>query len=487
MRLILMARNVVAIAAMLSASAFHSARAASASYEVRYEGGSVVHISAQLPPGDGRLLIAQGGGIDQLPDQWATFVRELHVMSPGGPPVTVASAGKQGWSIGSRDAVQAEYDVDLAYAIGKWPAGNEQSGRVFPHALYTVTRPLFITTSGVTDAEVQFRIPEGWREATPWDAMSDHRFRVRSVRRLTENSIVLGIFPFTEVRVGAFEITIAVPGASTMPPLLVKALREIGVTATSLFDRTPSGTYLMTFFREDSEDGESYENSAAITSPDPFDRAGMIVTGNTLVHELLHHWIGGQIAPAEHDSMAWFTEGFTEYYANVATARSGAVPPALLLRKFNNQVAGYLYFFESPLFSGVTLADAGRRKGSYRFGVYNGGWALALFLDVQLRTHTGGRGSLDDVMRLLYVRNGLTGKPLTMADLRAALSEVVGYDLGPVLDSYVDKRNALPIAETLAKLGIELRGQTYAADVFLIEQPSAPTKALALRRAMFAF
>jgi predicted metalloprotease with PDZ domain len=243
----------------------------------------------------------------------------------------------------------------------------------------------------------------------------------------------------------------------------------------------------MTFFREDSEDGESYENSAAITSPDPFDSAGMIVTGNTLVHELLHHWIGGQIAPADHDSMAWFTEGFTEYYANVATARSATVPPALLLRKFNNQVSGYLYFFESPLFSGVALADASRKKGSYRFGVYNGGWALALFLDVRLRSETGGRRSLDDVMRLLYIRNGLAGKPLTDADFRAALSEVSGHDLGAVLDTYVDKRTELPIAETLAKLGLELRGQPYAADIFLIENPTAPPEALALRRSMFAF
>src|SRR4029079_6388803 len=205
-------------------------------------------------------------------------------------------------------------------------------------------------------------------------------------------------------------------------------------------------------------------NSAAITSPDPFDRTGMIVTGNTLVHELLHHWIGGQIAPAEHDSMAWFTEGFTEYYATVATARSGAVPPALFLRKMNNLVAGYLYFFESPLFHGVTLADAGRKKGSYRFGVYNSGWALALFLDVKLRTETGGRRSLDDVMRLLYSRNGLATTARTPADIRAAVSEVAGRDLNSVFDEYVDQRNELPIGETLSRIGIELRGQPHAAD-----------------------
>jgi len=43
------------------------------------------------------------------------------------------------------------------------------------------------------------------------------------------------------------------------------------------------------------------------------------------------------------------------------------------------------------------------------------------------------------------------------------------------------------MAETLAKIGLELRGQPYAADVFLIENPSADPKALALRRSIFGF
>lgn len=228
----------------------HSATGASATYFVRYEGGSVMHIDARLPGGDGRLLMAQGGGIDHLPDQWATFVRDLRVRSRDGSPVAATAAGKEGWRIGSSDAVDVAYDVHLDYAIGQWPAGNEQSGRLFPHALYTVTKPLFVTTSAVTDAEIEFHLPAGWRVATPWEASSEHRFLARSAARLTQNSIVLGIFPSARIRVGAFAITVAVPGASTMPPRLTQALRQVGTTAANLFDQTPRGKYLMTFFRE---------------------------------------------------------------------------------------------------------------------------------------------------------------------------------------------------------------------------------------------
>ena len=377
--------------------------------------------------------------------------------------------------------------TSISITIGQWPAGNEQSGRLTSNFLYSVTRPLFITTSLVTDADVRFHLPKGWRAVTPWQQVSTGVFHTRTADELQRNAIVLGVFPSARVRVGAFDAIVAVPGAREVPQLLTKALQQLGATAAELFPRTPRGTYLMTFLHEDSEDGESFTTSATVTSPDPFDAAGMIVTGNTVIHELFHHWFGGLIAPAEHDSMAWFTEGFTEYYANVAIARSGAVPPALLIRKLNNQVSGYLYFFESPLFSGVTLADAGRKKGSYRFGVYNGGWALALYLDVLLREESGGKHSLDDAVRLLYARNGAAQKPLTTEDVRAAVSEVAGRDLSSVFDTYVAKRNELPIAETLHKIGIDMRGQPYAADLFLVPERSPKPKQLALRRAIFGF
>ena len=458
-----------------------------ARYEVAYDGGPIIHMTAYLPEGDGRLLIAEEGGIDQLPDQWATFIRNLRVTTAGGAAIPATSAGKSGWTIRANVAVELRYDVALDYAVGRWPAGNEQSGRLFPHALYSVTKPLFLYTTGVTRSAIHFSLPAGWKVAAPWKSTGANDFEAASVPSLTGNSLVLGQFPTAAVRVGQFNVTIATPGYTEVPPLLAKALAETGAMVTRVFDRTPPGRYLVTFFREDVEDGESYEDSAAMTSPFPFDSAGMVVTGNTLVHELLHYWIGGRIAPADHDSIAWFTEGFTEYYANVALARSGAVPHDLLAMKLTNHVAGYLYFMESPLFAKVTLAEAGRKKSSYRFGVYNGGWTVALSLDVMIREESKGRKSLDDAMRLLFERHGLTRQPVSSDDIRKAASDVIGRDLSGFFDKYVAKREELPVAETLAKLGLELRGQPYAADVFLIDAPSISAAQRTLRHAIFGF
>ena len=454
-----------------------SVSAATATYEVRYTGGNLIHVRAALPPGDGRLLIAKAGGIDHLPDQWATFVRDLRVEGASATP-----AGKEGWTVDATRAIDVRYDVALDYAAGKWPSGNEQSGRLFPNALYTVTKPLFLYTSGTTDADVRFVVSPSWRVATPWRSVGERTYRAETIDTLTNNTIVIGEFPSTHVRVGGFDATVATPGMSEVPPLLAKSLAQIGVVATKVFDKTPPGTYLMTFLHEDDEDGESYASSGAVASPHPFDRTGMIVTGNTMVHELFHHWIGGAIGPVEHDSMAWFTEGFTEYYANVAIARSGAVPPDLLMRKFTNMVSGYLYFLNSSLFSGVPVADAGKRKGAHRFGVYNAGWTIALSLDVQLRSESNGKRSLDDVMRLLYERHGLAKQPLTVAAVQATVEEIGGHSYADFFQNYVLKRNELPVSDTLRKLGVEMRGQPYAADMYLVN-----VKDTDLRRKMFGF
>ncbi|MBV8518435.1 MAG: hypothetical protein JO197_13645 [Acidobacteria bacterium] len=459
---------------------------ATATYRITYRGGDKLHVDAQLPAGDGKLLIRQGGGIAHLPNEWATFVRDLRVTGGNGAAVSTTALGKEGWTLGANGAIAASYDVDLAYAVGKWPPGNEQSGRLLANALYTVTKPLFVYTSNVTDAKVAFEVPADWKVAAPWLASASRQFTAASLDALTDNSLVVGRFGATEVRIGAFDVTVATPDQDAPPARLVAALQQMGSEATAMFPGTPAGRYVMTFFRADDEDGESFESSAALTSPYPFDDASMVVTGNTVVHELMHHWIGGMLAPPpeQHDSIAWFTEGFTEYYANLMVARSGAVPRDLMHQKLANVAAGYLYFMNSSLFHGITLADAVQKKGAYRMGIYNGGWAIALSLDTMLRSESGGKRSLADVMRLLFDRYGRARTPISEAELRAAASEVAGRDLAPWFEKYIHTREDLPLAATLLQLGLELRGQPYAADVYLINV-AKPTPAQSALRAQF--
>ena len=68
--------------------------------------------------------------------------------------------------------------------------------------------------------------------------------------------------------------------------------------------------------------------------------------------------------------MQWLTEGFTEYFADMALSRTDEVTPDDFLHKVAVNVGQYEYFLSSGLFGDVTIRAAGARKGRYRFGVY---------------------------------------------------------------------------------------------------------------------
>jgi predicted metalloprotease with PDZ domain len=159
----------------------------------------------------------------------------------------------------------------------------------------------------------------------------------------------------------------------------------------------------------------------------------------------------------------------------------------MFLRKVANMAGGYLYFHNSSLFSKVPVGEAGKRKGAHRFGVYNGGWAVALSLDVMLREESGFRKSLDDVVRRLYETHGQQGKPIALADIAAAASSVAGRDLSTFFEKFVTQRNELPLGETLAKAGLDLRGQPYAGDMYVVPVTPPTARQLAMRKSLFGF
>ena len=86
---------------------------------------------------------------------------------------------------------------------------------------------------------------------------------------------------------------------------------------------------------------------------------------------------------------------------------------------------------------------------------------IALALDLQLRAGTDGAASLDDVMRLLWQRHGLTGVGVPEDGIFAAVREVGGERLGVRLAKWLQKAvegcEDLPLARLLRPFGVSLR------------------------------
>ena len=432
-------------------------------------------LEAHIPVKDGRLFMAASGA-DHLPAGWATFIRNFEVRDGSDRRLSFVSKPNGVWELSDRfnGTVKLTYQVDLSFAKEKWPYGNEQAALFENNALFVVSKALFVVSDAPGKRQVVFNAPVSWKISTPWLAMSGNprSFVAEDNNDLINNSLVLGThveYVFTE---GRFTFVLALLGRTGRSrQSIALTLHKVVRNYLRIFHKTPESKYLMTVFYADAVDAEAYAKSAAFSERDPITRRNLIRWGNTLAHELFHAWNGHAIRGADYATSQWFSEGFTEYFANLALVQERLISKDLFIKKIENHLGLYLYFKEGPAFDGATLKEAGSRKGRYRLGVYNGGWAVAFCLDVLIRSETNNRKSLVDFMRLMHERFGLTGKPYRYEDLVALASETAGRNLDDFFRKYVEGKESLPVQDYLKRLGLNGYTQFYDGEFFIVEAP----------------
>lgn len=197
-------------------------------------------------------------------------------------------------------------------------------------------------------------------------------------------------------------------------------------------------------------------------------------------HEYFHTWNVKRIKPAafvpydlateNYTRLLWAFEGFTSYYDDLALVRAGVIG-----------VDEYLALLGKTI--GRVLSGSGRLKQSvaessfdawtkyYRqdenapnavVSYYAKGALIALALDLKMRAGSGGKRSLDDVMRLLWQRHGRTGLGVgeddmfeVVAEVAAGIAEGSGRRLADWLRRTVSGTGDLPLARLLRDFGID--------------------------------
>jgi predicted metalloprotease with PDZ domain len=87
---------------------------------------------------------------------------------------------------------------------------------------------------------------------------------------------------------------------------------------------------------------------------------------------------------------------------------------------------------------------------------YVKGSLVALSLDLLIRDKTRGRKSLDDLMRALWRRNGLTGIGLEEDGIERLAEEATGLKLERHFDDWLRSTRELPLQALLATQGVEM-------------------------------
>lgn len=117
-----------------------------------------------------------------------------------------------------------------------------------------------------------------------------------------------------------------------------------------------------------------------------------------IAHEYFHNWIGQGLKMSE-DTDKWFSEGFTDYFANKLLYESGIISRADFTKTINKYMREYYLSpyvgFDNKQLMGTSSEDNDLKQLPYRRGL-----TMAFMLDNKISEK--GSALLDDLIRSLY-------------------------------------------------------------------------------------
>jgi predicted metalloprotease with PDZ domain len=408
-------------------------------------------------------------------ENYATRVQDFAARSADGTPLQVAQPQKNRWRVQTGGAAT----VVVSYRL----ACRERSvttNWVSAALLVLNGAPTFVTLveQGRRPHDVRLRLPASLpRVATalePAPGAEPNHFRAPDFDTLVDSPIVAG-----DLDVHDFDV-------DGRPHSLVNAgdrqafdgrqaaadLQKIVRAARQLLGVLPYKRYVfLNVFRQGGGGLEHAgstlltANAARATTP-----AGYHSWLEFVAHEYFHAFNVKRLRPVElgpfdyerepHTASLWEAEGFTSYYETLLVARAGLADTTALLASWSSpirqlqQAPGRLVqTLEQSSREVWTNSMSGVGVGANTVSYYVKGEVVGLLLDAHVRHVTGGRRSLDDVMRLAWKRySGERG--FTPEQFTKTAEDVAGVPLAEWFRKAVASTDELDYVEMLDWYGL---------------------------------
>jgi len=468
-------------------------------YEVSVASASahLLHVAAEFPTrGRDTLYVslpAWSPGAYEI-QNYARYVRHFGAKTPAGQALFWDRFDKDTWRVptGKSDRVTVEFDyladtVDLSLARVADDFGQFLGTNLFLYEEDQLDRP----------AEVRFALPAGWQVTTALKGSGSGPYAAADYHELADAETFIGKYNLDSMRVDGKWIRIAVWPDEAYSPAVARNIRtdleKIAKTENALFGGPPYEHYTVFFnvIRGPVNFGGGLEHSASqfdIMPAGAFaDAAGNL--GDFMVplmsHEYFHLFNVKRIRPSklwpydyhaeQYTALLWWSEGVTDYYADLTNLRSGL----WTAEQFLNNVAADMQQVESApepwseedgsLATWINEVFVNSSQLYYPKGALTG-----MLLDVSLRDATDNRHGLDDVMRALYARFYQQRKGFRTPDLLALLREFGMPDADGFYEKYINGREPLPYETVLSKAGIAVNRQTTSSPFLGINAQPGP-------------
>jgi predicted metalloprotease with PDZ domain len=424
------------------------------------------------------------------PGRYATHefgknVYNVRATDAAGKPLAVEKTDAEVYTVKNhRGTVSLQYTLYGNYADGTY-AGIDATN-------YHLNMPAaFMWVKGLEKAPItiHFTVPDKeWKIATQLKPAGDaYTFTAPHLQYFMDAPTKIGQLHIREWKVAnpdqrsyTFRLALEAEARETLIDSFTQKLQKIVKEAQAVFGEVPafdygSYTFIASLNPYVYGDGMEHRNSTMITSGRVFTGADNFL--NTFAHEFFHCWNVERIRPQslepfnfEKSNMSeglWIAEGFTQYYGLLLMKRAGFTPDSLfnlqmtaLINAKENTPGGQYY---TPIENSqrAVFVDAGVSVDKTNYpnmftSYYSHGGALALALDLQLRTLFGK--SLDGFMQELWKRFGKPEKPYTLPGIQNALAAYTSASFAKnFFQNYVYGHESINYPQLVQAAGLQLK------------------------------
>ena len=463
-------------------------RAQAVRYEVSIVQGQF-HVSADFPTrGKDTLFVslpAWSPGNYEI-QNYARYLHDFGARNTTGQPLQWDRADKDTWRVWPAGSERVTVDFD--YKPERIDLSLARTVADFAQFLGT---NLFLFEEGhlARPAEVRFRLPAGWQVTTALKGPVNGIYTAGDYHELADAMTFLGRYSLDSLQAGGKWIRLAVwPAADYTAPVarnLRAGVAKMVPVQNRIMGETPYEVYTIFFnvIHEPIDFGGGLEHASSQYDIMPANAFADPLSGKLgnfmyplLSHEFFHLWNVKRIRPVEmwpydyhaeqYTPLLWWSEGVTDYYADLTNIRSGLWSTNEFLSNLgsDNPESDIAQIESTP--EPWSVEDGSEATWINEVYVnssqlyYPKGAIIGFLIDIAIRDATNNAHSLDEVMRALYVRYYRQGRGFSTTDLLNELRAAGMPDVDTFYRRYIDGREPLPYDSIFVKAGLRLRRDT---------------------------
>jgi predicted metalloprotease with PDZ domain len=446
-----------------------------------------VHVRAEVPAA-GRDSIELSMAVwtpgSYLVREFSRHVEGVTAESPGGIALRVEKTAKNRWRVATGGALT----VTVSYRV----YGREMSVRtnwIESDFAFVNGAPTFLTLAGEPRRphEVSIVPASGWtRSITALEpavrpkpaTTAPHTYCAPDYDTLVDSPILVGNPELYEFSVDGVPHVLANAGDTTFfdSSHVVKDLEAIVRAHKEFWGSFPYQRYVFINLLTEAGGGLEHARSSALMASRwaTRTRKAHLRWLELASHELFHAWNVKRLRPIElgpfdyerevFTPSLWVVEGITDYYGDVLVLRAGRSSAQEFLDALSDKIEevqttpgrAVRSVTQASMDAWIKLYRPDENTPNTAISYYTKGAVVAFLLDAKIRRATGGRRSLDEVMREAYARYSAT-HGFTPDEFRALTEHVAGIDLGAFWRTAIEGTDELDYTEALEVFRLQFR------------------------------